>query len=322
MNNYNQIEKLLHRLVLNNRRMSYILFDLEKKLFLRHKSETKNNHIFITGLARSGTTIMLRNIYSSEVFAAFKYSDMPFILAPNLWGMIQRKKRNLKLQERPHGDGIYNSFESPEAFEEIFWQSFKNEKDIDSMFKDLLALIMLRNKKSRYLSKNNLNFFRLEKLLKSFPGSKGIIIYRDPLQHANSLFNQHLNFNHIQKEDSFTKDYMDWLGHKEFGLGYEPLFKEDIQFQNFNYLNHWLEQWLKTYEYILNNYSDNHNLLFVSYEKLCTDENIWKNICKFIEIDHRYQISKFKISQKVISASYDLELLLRCKAVHKRLINL
>ena len=322
MNNYNRIEKLLHRLVLNNHYISNVLFDLEKFFFLKEKPELKSNHVFITGLARSGTTIMLRNIYSSGAFAAFKYSDMPFILAPNLWRIIRKKNRYLKAQERPHGDGIYNSFESPEAFEEIFWQSFKNEKDVDYMFKDLLALIMLKDKKSRYLSKNNLNFLRLKKLLKLLPDSKVIITFRDPLQHANSLFNQHLNFSHIQKKDTFTRDYMDWLGHKEFGLGYEPLFKEDMQFKDFNNLNHWLEQWLKTYEYILNNNSNNNNLLYVSYEKLCTDKKIWENICKFSEINSQYQISKFRKSQKAISLNYDPELLLRCKDIYKRLINL
>ena len=41
---------------------------------------TVKEHVFITGLARSGTTILLNALYKSNIFASLTYSDMPFVL--------------------------------------------------------------------------------------------------------------------------------------------------------------------------------------------------------------------------------------------------
>ena len=84
------------------------------------------------------STILLNAIYKSNVFASLSYSDMPFVLAPNLWSKISFKKKDLELKERAHGDGIKVSTESPEAFEEVFWKTFAEENDDEfkSVFKE------------------------------------------------------------------------------------------------------------------------------------------------------------------------------------------
>ena len=46
---------------------------------------------------------------------------------PN-WSKISFNKRVLELKET-HGDGIKVSTESPEAFEEVFWQTFADEEE-------------------------------------------------------------------------------------------------------------------------------------------------------------------------------------------------
>ena len=92
-NNYLLIDKLLHRLVLNNNFIKSFLYDLEKKLFINKNEEINHNHVFITGLARSGTTILLNLLHSSDTFGSLTYRDMPLTLSPNLWKFITRKKK-------------------------------------------------------------------------------------------------------------------------------------------------------------------------------------------------------------------------------------
>ena len=118
MNNYSWLEQKLHKFALSSQFMREVTFDFESTN-ISSTSETEN-HIFIAGLARAGTTILLNALYKSNVFSSLSYSDMPFVLAPNLWSKISFSKGNLEFKERAHGDGIKVSAESPEAFEEVF----------------------------------------------------------------------------------------------------------------------------------------------------------------------------------------------------------
>ena len=107
--------------------MREVMFDVEKSIFLKKDDNFDDNHVFVAGLARSGTTIFLNAIYQSNQFASLTYDDMPFILAPNLWKKISPKKIHGELQERAHGDSIRVSSNSPEAFEEVFWKTFSDD---------------------------------------------------------------------------------------------------------------------------------------------------------------------------------------------------
>jgi hypothetical protein len=78
-------------------------------------------HVFIAGLARAGTTILMRRFYASQAFRSLTYRDMPFVLAPTLWRKLAAQSgRNLVTAERAHGDGILVDIDSPESFEEVF----------------------------------------------------------------------------------------------------------------------------------------------------------------------------------------------------------
>ena len=88
MHNYSPIQRLLHQLVLSSKIFKKTCFEFEKKIFLGDKCSLSDNHVFITGLARSGTTVFLNSIYESDKFASLTYRDMPFVLAPNYWSKI------------------------------------------------------------------------------------------------------------------------------------------------------------------------------------------------------------------------------------------
>ena len=91
MNNYSWLEQKLHKFALSSQFMREVTFDFESTNFAP-SSET-GDHVFITGLARSGTTILLNALYKSNIFASLSYADMPFVLAPNLWSKISFNKK-------------------------------------------------------------------------------------------------------------------------------------------------------------------------------------------------------------------------------------
>ena len=50
----------------------------------------KSSNIFITGLARAGTTSILQSLDSTGEFASLRYDYMPFILNPRIAGLYCR----------------------------------------------------------------------------------------------------------------------------------------------------------------------------------------------------------------------------------------
>ena len=73
-----------------------------------------------------------------------------------------------------------------------------------------------------YLAKNNNAVLRLKSMLPLNPDMTVFVLVRDPLQHAFSLMKQHQKFEKEQTEDPFILEYMNWLGHHEFGQGQLP----------------------------------------------------------------------------------------------------
>ena len=290
MNNYNWFEQQLHRLALSSKFIRQASFDFEN-LLISTKNE-HDNHIFIAGLARSGTTSILNAIYKSDQFASLSYADMPFVLAPNLWSKMSFYEKGNSFSERAHGDNIFISKTSPEAFEEIFWNTFnEHEKDSLKKFKAYIKLVNHRYRKERYLSKNNHNIKRLKLISKLFPNSKILIPYRNPIQHAFSLLTQHKKFIQESKKDKFIGDYMKFTGHSEFGPNYSRMCNHNLIYKNDLEVNHWIEQWIKVYKHCIETSAHNQNVLFICYEKLCNKKKYWSEILKNLKIkkDHDFE---------------------------------
>ena len=305
MNNYSWIQKKLHKLALSSQLMREVTYDAESSIMLPNDIEGEN--VFVSGLARSGTTILLNAIYESQEFASLSYADMPFILAPNLWSKINFNQQ-AEFHERAHGDGILINTESPEAFEEVFWRTFKDsDQDTRIKFKNYVNLIKFKNKKNRYLSKNNQNIKRLGSISDIFPESVILVPFREPLQHINSLISQHNKFLRKSKRDGFISDYMKWIGHTEFGPHYMPVSPKGLVYHDSKTANHWLEQWYITYKNSLDELKNKKNIYFLSYENLCGNAATWKNVLKIIGITNEYTFD-FKISRKTIAFQYDTDL--------------
>jgi hypothetical protein len=311
MNDYTFLQKKLHKLVLKNNLIKKSLFELEKILF-SNKNMDNNDHIFITGLPRSGTTILLNFFNKFDMYASLKYKDMPFILSPNTFSKFI-KKNKIEAKERIHKDGIKYDQDSPDAFDEVFFLTF-NKDDYVENYSKYISLILKKYEKENYLSKNNNNYKRIDFLKSNFPNSSILIPFRKPLQHAYSLMSQHIHFSENQKKDPFILEYMNYLGHFEFGLNHKSWFKSD-NFNDLNNLNYWIEQWYFFYSSIIKKYSSSHNIFFISHENLSFNKNS-KNILinKFNlkgDIDF-----KFISSEKEIIKKFDTTLVSNCEKIY------
>ena len=319
MNNYSWLQQKLHALALSSQFIRETTFDVETTLI--SANQTNDKHVFVAGLARSGSTILLNALYESNEFSSLSYQDMPFVLAPNIWSKLSQTKEDFSLIERAHGDGIKVSAKSPEAFEEVFWNTFDEEDvDIKKILKKYVGLINHRYQKRRYLSKNNQNVRRLELISNTFPNSAILIPFRDPIQQSYSLLSQHMRFIEASKFDTFISNYMRWIGHTEFGPNYYPIHNKNLNFENALDINHWLEQWLLTYHSCLDALKDKKNIYFICYEQLCSSKEYWMDILKLLNIKATYDF-QFNESHKEIPIAPDYRISTKGLTLYSELSN-
>ncbi|WP_282608360.1 sulfotransferase [Pelagibius sp. Alg239-R121] len=291
---YGTTSKVLHRLALASPMVVQVSHDIESMMNRGAVAPRSERHVFVAGLARAGTTIVMRSLYQSGLFRSLTYRDMPFVLMPRTWsGISSLFRRHKEQEERAHGDRVMVNFDSPEAFEEVFWRSFcgadyifedalrphRPDEEIVSQFRRFVENILASGESDcqlRYLSKNNNNLLRLPAIAEAFPEAAIFVPYRDPIQHALSLSRQHELFRQTHAQDAFALDYMNWLGHHEFGGNHRPFrFGESgLELATFSPdgLDYWLCCWADAYAYTLKNLPETARL--ISYEGLCAQDGI------------------------------------------------
>ena len=66
-NEYSKLSKILHHLVLSNQIIPEFLLDLEYFFFKKKIIKSQNKkHVFVCGLPRSGTTILMKSLYEND----------------------------------------------------------------------------------------------------------------------------------------------------------------------------------------------------------------------------------------------------------------
>ncbi|WP_019087442.1 sulfotransferase [Komagataeibacter europaeus] len=280
-------ERFLQRVALGNRAILDITFDMERA---RYRPWTDGEQpLFVTGLARAGTTILTRLLHEQYHMASLTYRDLPFPLAPNGWARLSASfKRQVTRTERGHGDGIFHDLDSAEAIEEVFWRHFEGTRYVGpdgltpvppqaetiKAFRDYVGLIRRRYGGARYLSKNNANVLRLPALLEAFPQAILVHPFRDPLQQALSLRRQHIQALTLAHDDPFRRDFMRWLGHYEFGGDQRPfLFSgHPAATGDRNGIDYWLQLWTSVYTALLAQPAEvRARQVFVDYDAVCAD---------------------------------------------------
>lgn len=288
--NYSLLDRIFHHMALGLPAVAEASFDLEMGNVRPVRAECVDaRHVFVTGLARAGTTLVMRTLHETGAFRSLTYRDMPFVLMPNTWRrMSSRFNKSEKAAERAHGDGVLVDFDSPEALEEVFWRVFAgdayirgdrlvpHEPDAELLdrFRDYVGLILAQEQEGaprRYLSKNNNSVLRIRALNQAFPNALIVVPFREPLQQARSLMQQHERFRAMHAADGFSRKYMTWLVHHEFGSDHRPFVfheaeKNGLAHANIDTLDYWLQVWSNTYRHVLANAPE--DTFFLSYDQM------------------------------------------------------
>ena len=296
---YGTFDRFLHRVAFRLKTAQRALTDVEEVFYGNVVEDiSADKPVFITALPRSGTTILLRLLWQTERFASHTYQDMPFVLSPLLWSRYANLLGGkVEATERAHADGLEVSGQSPEAFEEMVWKRFwpshyqegriqpwspGNEKwEFEAFFeKHMRKVIAARRgykaddqaENLRYLSKNNLNIARLAAPPEPLRRGTVLVPFRDPVQQSASMLRQHERFLKIHEEDDFVREYMEAIGHHEFGKSLKP-----VDFNGWlnsapdpSELAFWMRYWIEAYRFALEHAHE--ETTFISYARL-TEES-------------------------------------------------
>jgi len=334
---FSPVIKLLHRLSLNNYNLHLRLHKREVKRSKANQKTPRKDFIIITGLARAGTTSLLNKLALQRNLKSLHYGNMPFLLAPNTWKRVYNPKAG-ELKERSHKDGIMVNNLSYEALEEYFFKAVSEdgfitsnsllEYDISTEIHEAYLdyqLLFRTEVEDRYLAKNNNFLIRYESMRGLNPDFKVVLMFRNPLSHASSLLEKHNQYSKSHEVDPFELEYMNWLGHHEFGLG-QKVFEftnngTSIEVENKFSLDYWLQVWINYYTKVLS--VSKHNMLLMPYETYCSNpKNSHLKISRFLGLDQSFSDQEAYTPKRKPAENYSTELSAAALEIYDRLIEI
>lgn len=257
--------------------------------------------VYVTSLARAGTTIVTEMLETHPALTCHHYSDFPNPWTP-YWRnyLLQRSRRQPpESSERAHKDRILVSQDSPEAVEEVLWMAFFEglhdpdasnvlgvgdiNEAFDRFYTDHIQKLLIVRKADRYLAKGNYNISRLAYLHRLFPDARFLIPIRNPSHHIASLAKQHRLFSRGHELNSRVGEQLAMSGHFEFGP-----YRRAVHFGNDDAnkairnawnegleIEGWARYWAETYRFLCQQLDENPDLaercLLFRYGDLCTD---------------------------------------------------
>lgn len=210
------------------------LGDLESWL-LRRRLPCVDRPVYVTGMARTGTTITLETLSRHADVATHRYLDMAQPFLPYLWHQLGTRLPwpASTPQERVCLDRIMVTRDSPEAVEEALWMRFfprlHDEAVAAVLGRDTccprfeasyaahIGKLLLARGRTRYLSKSDDNLTRLGYLVRLFPGARFIVMVRQPAAHFGSWMKQHQLYERLQQRDPRWFHAIRTIGHHAFG---------------------------------------------------------------------------------------------------------
>ncbi|WP_262690536.1 sulfotransferase [Kordiimonas aestuarii] len=254
--------------------------------------------IYIAGVARAGSTILLELLASHQSTVSHRYRDFPLVHAPALWSWFVDRAGRIDdvAHERAHKDRIKVTPESPEAFEEVLWMHFfpnrhqmgqsavldenTSNKAFEAFYRDHIRKVLHLREGQRYLAKGNYNATRFAYLRHMFAGARFLVPVRHPEWHVASLMKQHRLFMEAAVKDPRITDHLRRSGHYEFGPGRRPVDLGDGRAYEIHHLwqkgeeaEGWALYWASIYGHIADQLDHDAELKaatgIVRYEDMC-----------------------------------------------------
>ncbi len=295
-------QHLLESLVHGCPKLWVRLGNLETKLLSHEIADISvDRPIFLGGLARSGSTILLEILAAQQDVGTHQYRDFSGLFTPLWWDQIQQRVPSASSApvERAHGDGLMITPESPEALEEAIWMAFfpqlhdsgasqvLDAKTANSKFEQfydshLRKLLRVRGRE-RYASKGNYNISRIGYLRRLYHDARFVIPIRQPLNHIASLVKQHSLFTVGESRNPRALTHMRRIGHFEFGLDRRPIHVGDQQaidsvlelWSQGEEVRGWARYWAMLYGWVADQLDTDPGLrdssLVIRFEDLCDD---------------------------------------------------
>jgi len=255
--------------------------------------------IYVSGLARAGSTIVLRILDTPPETVSHQYRDFPFLYIPAWWNQTLERQTagHLETSERAHEDRLEVSPASPEAMEEVLWMQFFSDlhdpstsntldaetehAEFESFYRDHIRKLLHARDGSRYLAKGNYNVTRLEYLLDLFPEARFVLPIRHPRSHVASSRKQHRLFSEGLEGNSRALTHLKRVGHFEFGPHRRPINAGDDEaireieklWESGEEVRGWARYWSHIYGFLADRLEQNADLrdasVVVRYEDLC-----------------------------------------------------
>ncbi len=254
--------------------------------------------VWVTGLARSGSTLLLEILAGAPGVVSQTYKDFPAVFTPYAWNRLlsYMSTGNAEPAERAHRDGILVTLDSPEAMEEPLWMSFfpdahnpqvsnviqpGDSPEFAAFLRNHIRKFLAVRNGQRYLAKANYQVTRMEYLLDTFPDARFVVPVRSPAAHIASLMKQHDLFCRGQRANPRARRHLRRVGHFEFGVDRAPVNTGDTAttndimrlWDNGATVEGWAAYWAQIYGYVAERLSANPQLAaatcIVHYDDLC-----------------------------------------------------
>lgn len=283
-------------------RLALAIAGMESRLLRDRLAETDVvAPVYVTGLARSGSTILLELLARHPGFATHRYRDFPPVLSPVAWNWFVDRAGTAggEARERAHADGIEVTAESPEAFEEPVWMAFfpdlhapgtdavldrrTSNPPFEAFYRDHIRKMMLVRGGDRYLAKANYNITRIGYILSLFPDARFVVPVREPVAHIASLMKQHDLFCREGGIDPRVTRHMSRVGHFEFGLDRRAMpinadgeaSRIEALWEQGREIEGWAHSWAQVYGHLADRFAADPAVaeatMVVRYEDLCAD---------------------------------------------------
>lgn len=255
--------------------------------------------VFIAGVPRSGTTILVEILSGHPALTSHRYGDFPNVYTPywRNWLAERVDPGTREPVERAHRDRVMVTTRSPEAVEEVIWMNFfehlhdpersqvldatTSNPRFERFYREHVSKLLAVRGAKRYLAKGNYNLTRLRYILKLFPDARFIVPWRDPTAQVASLVKQDRLFTRLSEQDPGVPVQLARAGHFEFGpdkralnIGSRPQAEAiERDWAAGELATGWARYWAGCYEHLLDAIDPEPELrkavLLLGYDEFC-----------------------------------------------------